>query len=280
MAINPEIKSFIKNTLILTLFFALVIHFSWGYFMSMAGFSASAQNEKNFEQANIVYLWNIATALSLNLWWANKAPASVENVLNPTVISITEVLQNPTEWQQKLIASNMLAINSYANIIQMNIVEELKRTNDRANVLDRHISLLKSYQLKTQEQLSIIRDQKNDLQSLIQQAEATINNSKSTLEGSFDQLEYNGVDAAIDNFVQARDTHTRARIYMVYLDRFEQSYNALQTKATSLIDTLESNRAAIIQQTKIVIPSSGSDIIKELWLIQSESELKAQKILQ
>lgn len=131
MAISPEIKNFTKNTLIFTLFFTLVLHLSWGYIVSLFGFSAKAENEKTFEQANITYMGNIATALSLNLGGASKEQNQNQSALNPTIISINEVMSNPTTGQQKLIASNMVAITAYANTLQTDLMTELNATNDR-----------------------------------------------------------------------------------------------------------------------------------------------------
>lgn len=37
MLFRPEIKEFTKNTLILTLFFTLILHVSWGYIMPYLG---------------------------------------------------------------------------------------------------------------------------------------------------------------------------------------------------------------------------------------------------
>lgn len=42
MRISPEIKEFTKNTLILTLFFTLVLHLSWGYVRPYLGLGANA----------------------------------------------------------------------------------------------------------------------------------------------------------------------------------------------------------------------------------------------
>ena len=67
MAFSPEIKNFIKNTLLLTFLFAVVLHFGWDYIMSPFSLPASAQNDQNFDRANISYMGNVATALSLNL---------------------------------------------------------------------------------------------------------------------------------------------------------------------------------------------------------------------
>ena len=123
MAFTPEIKNFIKNTIIFTLIFAVVIHFSWEYFSSLSGSSAQAHNNANFENANISYVGNSATALSLRI--GGIIPQKNTNLSNNSVdniISIAEVLNNPVAGQEKLIASNMTANTAYANILKTDIV--------------------------------------------------------------------------------------------------------------------------------------------------------------
>ena len=68
MALPSEIKIFTKNTLIVTLFFALAIELSWDYVAPMMGIVTNANsNETRFQQAEVIYMGNTATALSLAL---------------------------------------------------------------------------------------------------------------------------------------------------------------------------------------------------------------------
>lgn len=279
MAFNSEIKNFAKNTIILTVIFAFAIHFSWEYIASSLGFSAQAHNDMNFENANISYIGNTATALSLKLGGASRSQ-SINNILWNDAISIEEVLHNPSVGQEKLIASNMLAITTYTNILQTDIVNLLNTSTNRSVALDNHISLLKSYHTKTRENISIVRDQKNDLQNILQQTSWIQNEAKWVLQNSYKTLEYSGVDNAISEFLKAKNLNNQAKIYMIYLERFEKSYNVLQNKNLKIIDILTQNRDALIKNATVVIPQSGTDIIKELWLIQSESDYKAQKALE
>lgn len=281
MAFTPEIKNFIKNTIIFTLIFAVVIHFSWEYFSSLSGSSAQAHNNANFENANISYVGNSATALSLRIGGiipqknANLSNNSVDNI-----ISIAEVLNNPVAGQEKLIASNMTAITAYANILKTDIVAMLDTAANRQASLDNHISLLKSYYLKTQERLNIIGEQKTEVQSLLTNATNAQNTAKNTLQNSYNVFEYSGVNSAINDYLDAKNLDSRMKIYAIYLDRFEKSYLALQNKNRKILDALMNNREGIIRKSMVVIPDTGTDIIKELGLIQSEADYKAKQALQ
>jgi len=281
MAFTPEIKNFIKNTIIFTLIFAVVIHFSWEYFSSLSSSSAQAHNNANFENANISYVGNSATALSLRIGGiitqknTNLSNNSVDNI-----ISIAEVLNNPVAGQEKLIASNMTAITAYANILKTDIVAMLDTAANRQASLDNHISLLKSYYLKTQERLNIIGEQKTEVQSLLTNATNAQNTAKNTLQNSYNVFEYSGVNSAINDYLDAKNLDSRMKIYAIYLDRFEKSYLALQNKNRKILDALMNNREGIIRKSMVVIPDTGTDIIKELGLIQSEADYKAKQALQ
>ena len=281
MAFTPEIKNFIKNTIIFTLIFAVVIHFSWEYFSSLSGSSAQAHNNANFENANISYVGNAATALSLRI--GGIIPQKNTNLSNNSVdniISIAEVLNNPVAGQEKLIASNMAAITAYANILKTDIVAMLDTAANRQASLDNHISLLKSYYLKTQERLNIIGEQKTEVQSLLTNATNAQNTAKNTLQNSYNVFEYSGVNSAINDYLDAKNLDSRMKIYAIYLDRFEKSYLALQNKNRKILDALMNNREGIIKKSMVVIPDTGTDIIKELGLIQSEADYKAKQALQ
>ena len=281
MAFTPEIKNFIKNTIIFTLIFAVVIHFSWEYFSSLSGSSAQAHNNANFENANISYVGNSATALSLRI--GGIIPQKNTNLSNNSVdhiISIAEVLNNPVAGQEKLIASNMTAITAYANILKTDIVAILDTAANRQASLDNHISLLKSYYLKTQERLNIIGEQKTEVQSLLTNATNAQNTAKNTLQNSYNVFEYSGVNSAINDYLDAKNLDSRMKIYAIYLDRFEKSYLALQNKNRKILDALMNNREGIIRKSMVVIPDTGTDIIKELGLIQSEADYKAKQALQ
>lgn len=281
MAFNPEIKQFAKNTIIFTLIFSIIIHFSWEYIVTMLGFSARAYNEQNFENANIIYIGNTATALSLRLggMWENRQNAT-NFISDGEIISITEVMNNPSIWQEKLIASNMLAINTYANVLKTDILQLLDNSGNRSSVLDNHISLLKSYYHKTESRLQIVREQKNELKALMQKSSSDQSEAKAVLQKSYKDLEYSGVDNAISQFLYAKNTDSRAKIYMIYLERFEKSYMTLQNKNKKILDAIINNRDGIIKKSVVIIPDTGTDIIKELWLIRSEADHKAQKALE
>ncbi len=99
------------------------------------------------------------------------------------------------------------------------------------------------------------------------------------MQNAYNTLTYNGVEEAINNYLTIKDTNTRAKIYMIYLGRFERSYIALQRKNKVLQNVLSQNRQAISKNVTVVIPEVGAEIVKELGLIESESDKQAKELL-
>jgi hypothetical protein len=280
MALSSEIKIFTKNTLIVALFFALVLELTWDYIGPMFWVQTNAWfNDTHFQQAEVIYMGNTATALSISLGqqrtWSWAHPIAIWS----NTISISEVLKNPEQWQKALIWTHMQSIQTYVNILETNIVKTLEEAADRRLTLDEHIALLKYYGNKTNDTLIILDEQILDLKSIINNSTTETTRSKETLQTSLSSLNYTWVDAAIANYTIAKNSDTRARIYLIYLERFRDSYLKLQEKNKKILTVLTENREPLIQKTVVVVPSSGTDLLKELGIIQSQAEYKAGKAL-
>lgn len=276
MFFRPEIKEFTKNTLIFTLFFTLVLHLSWGYVAPYLGLKANADNDANFSQANMTYMGNIATAASLNVGMGGKQVSKTPVNLSTDIISIAEVLASPRDGQKRLIGSNMLAISAYVNVLKTDIVSMLDQATDRTRTLDEQIELLKSYYTKTNERLALINEQMTDIKAIIASSNEVTTKAKTSMEAQYQAFDYSGVDGLIEDYVTAKNNENKARVYLVYLERFQRAYGILQGKNKVLLDTLINNREALIKHATVVIPDSGSDLMKKLNLIETEAESKAK----
>ncbi|GAB0174995.1 MAG: hypothetical protein HHAS10_08740 [Candidatus Altimarinota bacterium] len=276
MHMHPEIKDFTKNTLIFTLFFTLVLHLSWGYITPYISPRVVAGNDGNFTQANMVYLGSYATAASLSISEQKSTikKTSARNGLDEN-ITVAEALANPRDAQTKLIGTNMLALQSYVNVLKIDIKTMLEESNDRMTALDEHIEILKSYYTKTTDRMAMLREQANELQRVISESSSLTEEAKSNMETKYKAFEYDGVDSVIDTYVQAKNDENRARVYLAYVERFQRGYSILQAQNRKILDTLINNRDAIIKQVVVVLPDSGTELVKKLNLISTESDYKA-----
>lgn len=280
MALQSEIKIFTKNTLIVALFFALALELSWDYVAPMLGLETNANsNITQFQQAEVVYMGNTATALSLALWSKDAWLQNNTSPLGTSIITIAEVIARPADGQRRLIGTHMQSIQTYVNVLETDIPSLLDQSADRTASLDEHIALLKHYGTKTNDTLVILDEQISDLKAIISKNTEDTAAAKWVLQSSLTSLDYNGVDGAIDAYTKTKNSDTHARIYLIYLERFRDSYQKLQSKNKTILTTLTENREALIKRTVVVVPASGSDILKELGIIQSEAQFKAQQSL-
>ena len=280
MFFRPEIKEFTKNTLILTLFFTLILHLSWGYVAPYFGLGVNANNDANFSQLNTTYLGNIAAAVSLNVGLKEEETTKNGINLSNDIISIAEVLASPKDGERRLIGNNMIAIQSYVNVLKTDIVALLDQANDRTTALDEHIDILKSYYTKTSDRLLLINEQISELNNLLKSTNETTSLAKTTMEEKYKAFDYSGVDTVINDYVTAKNSENRAKVYLVYLQRFQRAYGILQWQNKVLLDTLINNREALIKHSTVVIPDSGSELLKKMGLIQTEEEAKASKTIE
>lgn len=189
-------------------------------------------------------------------------------------ISISEVLANPKDGERRLIASNMLSLQSYLNVLKVDIVALLDETDDRARVLDEHIDILKSYYIRTSERTNLLAEQSRDLIAILTTASQNTEAAKQAMEEKYKAFEYDGVDTVINDYIRAKNEESRARVYLAYIERFQRWYGILQGQNKKILDTIINNREALIKKTVVVIPDSGSDLLKKMNLIITEADYK------
>lgn len=168
----------------------------------------------------------------------------------------------------------MLAIDQYIELLRTDIISLLDNSGDRGTALDEHIDLLKSAYTQTSERLLLIDEQTRDLSSRIEAAGVTLATTKEKMEEKYQNKDPKDIDKIIEDFSKAKEDESRARAYMVYLERFRSGYIVLQTQNKKLLDTLINNREALIKRATVVIPDTGSDLLKKLNLIQTEEAFK------
>ena len=220
------------------------------------------------------YIGNIATAFSLNIGQKTKPVLPGNNNLMDDTISISEILASPKDGERRLIGSNMLSLQSYLNVLKVDIIALLDEADDRAHALDEHIDILKSYYIRTSERINLLAEQSRDLSVILTAASQTTEAAKKGMEEKYKAFEYEGVESVISDYVSAKNEENRARVYLAYIERFQRGYGILQGQNKKILDTIINNRAALINKTAIVIPDSGSDLLKKMNLIITEADYK------
>jgi hypothetical protein len=168
----------------------------------------------------------------------------------------------------------MLALQSYLNVLKIDILALLDEDESRTKNLDEHIDILKSYYVRTSERILVLTEQSRDIRTIIATSAQTTEAAKKAMEEKYKAFEYDGVDTVIEDYTKAKNEENRARVYLAYIERFQRGYGILQGQNRKILDTLINNRAALIAKTVVVIPDSGSELVKQLGLVISEADYK------
>jgi hypothetical protein len=184
------------------------------------------------------------------------------------------MLANPKLAETGLIAGHMSAIASYLNLLKTDIPTMLEQAVDRRAVLDEHIEILKSYYIRTTEKTRELDEQSRELQTILRDATTQTTSAKGAMEQKYKAFEPTGTETVISDYIRAKDTEARARVYLTYMERFQRGYGILQGYNKKILDTLINNREAIIKNVIVVVPDSGSELLKKLNLITTESDYK------
>lgn len=170
----------------------------------------------------------------------------------------------------------MVSINAYLNLLKIDIGNMLDTATDRTRTLDEHIALLKTYYIKTKEKQATISTQIQELKNTITEDANAANALKTNISTAYKGMDYASMDTMISSYMAAREDEMKARTFLTFLEKFSSSYNTLQGENAKILDTLINNREAIIKRATVVVPDSGTELMRKLNLIQTEAEYKAE----
>lgn len=280
---------FLKITL-LTWAFILAINFFTGFLdnlninnplKSKEALITKTEADKNSD--NFVEAWAkdliiapIWVAITTNIWTKLKERSEAPANIYSDVMSISYILGNKQIARDKIISQNMIQINEYLNVLKMDLKTSLNQATDRATVLDAYINQLEFRYSSTLENISALKNQRAILASSVKENNTDIEQAKKKMSSDFKIFDSESVIEDVDTYLKARDSYTYARTYIIFIDKFIAYYTYLNNYNKKLLDTLINNKDIIVKNSQLVIPDSGSDLLKSLNLIYSEDEFKKQ----
>lgn len=280
---------FLKITL-LTWAFILAINFFTGFLdnlninnplKSKENLITKTEADKNSD--NFVEAWAkdliiapIWVAITTNIWTKLKERSEAPANIYSDVMSISYILGNKQIARDKIISQNMIQINEYLNVLKMDLKTSLNQATDRATVLDAYINQLEFRYSSTLENISALKNQRAILASSVKENNTDIEQAKKKMSSDFKIFDSESVIEDVDTYLKARDSYTYARTYIIFIDKFIAYYTYLNNYNKKLLDTLINNKDILVKNSQLVIPDSGSDLLKSLNLIYSEDEFKKQ----
>ncbi|MDD2891819.1 MAG: hypothetical protein PHQ95_02535 [Candidatus Gracilibacteria bacterium] len=278
MALQTEIKDFTKKVLLLGIVLSFLINLVFTYISSLSGgASVSALgNDAKFQRASVPYLGNTGVAIAMNIGLHDKEKQNTPINLYTEVMPIAEVLADTGVGRKKLISSNMVAASEYLNILRTDVNKLLDSAIDRQAMLESLLDQLRYRYTSTNSYLSILSAQATELQGTITTSNNSIESIKSALTVAYGNLDYDKTEELITAYLAEKEKNTYAQTYLVFLGKFISTYQILNAYNKTLLDTLINNQEALIKNVTVVMPDSGTSLMKQLNLVKTEAEWKAR----
>lgn len=171
-----------------------------------------------------------------------------------------------------MISENMILVREYYNISQNNIVELLKTSSDRASTLESFITQLSLRYNNANLSIASLETQKSELVNYLDEISTQIESTKGTMEENFAQNLVDPTLSNVESYFELRDEYTQTFTDIVFINQFLAQYRFLNAYNQNTLDTLTNNKQAIIDQSYIVIPESGSELLRPLELLFDEAD--------
>lgn len=277
MALQKEIKDFTKKVLLLGIILSFLINLIFTYVSSLGGGSSTyaAGNDGKFQRANVPYLGSTGVAIAMNIGLHEKEKQNTPINLYAEVMPVGEMLADTGFGRKKLISSNMVAANEYLNVLRTDVNKLLDSSADREAMLESFLDQLKYRYTSTNSYLSILSAQVTELQGTVTTSDLAIENIKTSMTTAYKNLDYDKTEELINQYLAEKQKNTYARTYLVFIGKFISTYQILNNYNKVFLDTLINNKQALIKNVTVVLPDSGTNLMKQLNLVKTEAEWKA-----
>lgn len=170
----------------------------------------------------------------------------------------------------------MVGASEYLNVLRTDVPKLLDSAQDRESMLESFLDQLKYRYTTTDQYLTTLGSQARELQGVVTTSDATIESTKTALTASYKNLDYDKTEELLNNYLDEKQKNTYARTYLVFIGKFIATYQTMNAYNKVLLDTIINNKEALIKSSTVVLPDSGTNLMKQLNLVKTEAEWKAR----
>ncbi len=274
---SKQINKFLAKVLLLSAFIVLIFNI-WDNLINATSSDknqvTNTQNYSNFKKVNNNSLWKIWVAITTNIWIQYTKRWEVPATIYKDIFSISEVMKNQKWANNELIWLNMVSIEEYKNILQTNIKQLIDSSYDKPRILDAFIDQLEYRYTLAWDNIKKLNEQKTIFTQDMKSASSKIEILKKKIEKDFSDNNSKESLSNINSYLELKKEYYYARTYIVYINHFLNEYNYLNRYNKLLLDTLINNKDALIKGAYVVIPDSGTELLKKFNLIYDEKDIK------
>lgn len=276
---NKLVLSFFLKISSMTFVFFIIISWITGVIglenITLADSEVPNPNKHLYVVASEPVIADIWVALSTNLGTRYKQQQELPATIYKDIVSIGYILANKQVARDKIISTNMIFLNEYKNVLRTDVKSLIWSSTDRSEMLDVFISQLEYRYRASAESKKTLSMQADKLKSDISASVQKIESAKKKMWEDFANFDSLSTGKNIDDYLQYREEYEYARTYLVFIGKFNGYYNILDEYNKKLLDALINNKEAIVKWTQIVIPDTGTDVLRELDLLYDEAEWKS-----
>lgn len=171
----------------------------------------------------------------------------------------------------------MVAASEYLNVLKTDVNKLLDSANDREAMLESFLDQLKYRYTSTTSYLTILSGQVRELQGTVTTSNQSIETIKTSMTATYKNLDYDKTEELLTRYLAEKQKNTYATTYLVFLGKFISTYQIMNTYNKTLLDTLINNKEALVKNVTVVLPDSGTSLMKQLNLVKTEAEWKARQ---
>lgn len=270
---------------ILLLSLVLVWIFQWaqylGYIQSPHFFSAknktSSDNQERFVQNNNSMLGKTSVAISTNIGIKYGLKSQIDSSIYKEIFSLSDLITSTQYNENKLLAQNYNTLREYKNILKTDFKELLNNSYNKKEVIDAILWQLQHRYLEWNNNSKILLQQRELLQSTMNQAWEKISTLKNKMDNDHKNLDISQGYENIKEYVALKDTYYNAKVFITYINAILKDYQIMNNYNKKLLDTLINNKDALIKNAYVVIPDSGTELLDDFNLLYTEEQYKSLK---
>ncbi|MCT4616856.1 MAG: hypothetical protein N4A38_01440 [Candidatus Gracilibacteria bacterium] len=263
-------RGIIIKILTLGAVFSLIIYFLAGLFSGVNNNGSIEDNKNNFKNINNDIIATTGVAIATSLGTRQMQIVNTPATLYQDVMTINYILANKQVAKDKIISTNMRAINEYLNIVKTDVKELLASSSDRADTLDFFIDQLKYRHNTAIDNMKSLQEQITLLKGNLTASEAEIERIKQRMEKDFENFDSGATLTNIDDYLEQREIYNYSYTYIIFINKFIKQYKFLNNTTKKIVNALETNKQALVKDVTVILPASGQGLLDDLQLLKEE----------
>ena len=233
----------------------------------------SEENKYNFKSATSSELGNVWVAISTNVWirFEQNKNASSDQSSNMRLGTLSwDTLAD----REKILSVNILALKDYNNLMRTDVKELLSTSSNKSKALDSFISQLELRYKNGVQNGRALELQVAKLEADMEAALEKVAQHKDEMAAGLKAHDTDAITTAMDLYLIETNNYNIAQSNLMFAKYFVRKYLEFSVQNKVLLDTLINNKEALSNGSFIVIPDSGTDLLKSLNLIFDEDQIK------